>query len=669
MRLVVALLQMGGSVASGVAGPTAGPISTTPVSYWRFETADLSTDSATPGEPLRATSPSAWTSKPFASGGIVGGYAAVENASVAALGGLFPRSTGGASGVTVELLLKAGPQFQLLGNTSLFGALGPGGWVEAAVERHSLTFRADPSGGSQPSTTPCMSEQDAVLPEAVPCSRLEVPMDQAGRRTMFYLADGNWHHLAFRKDAASGEQHIFIDGQSPDGFRHPQPNRSSGAAISQPQGSFTLLGSQFDGAIDEVALFDTALSDALIAQHHADAMSHKPYTSQLRPPFSTNGAPTPDPVGGLLDPREFAPGTLCQGWVSNCTPVNCSSTNGAWQGASVYGITRGDHTQPDPLVQLQTFPSPRLVPATEPQFGRNIAWFNYPWILGVDSPTACYGCRNQTCFNAAGDPCYNASSNRFDTTALQLEFANTWYYPLYLSHDGISNETIHQVYNKHPEIPIAHTISRGDVSTLGAPGGKAIDSSVQSRPECFLQNAAGELLMPSGYPRPSGKVCNESAGQGGRCVLRPCVSCKYDCGDEIAKSDAAKYAAKWRMWHSWGLNRPIELLFDDGEYLGWYNGLRHALDQDPVMVSDYEKLQILNLSDGSRDWLTYTSQWRTKNTLAFNSVLLKDATLLTYNATYGEYTVGGDTMFRAYKNDAWMFSSNGKWESMRAINS
>jgi len=39
----------------------------------------------------------------------------------------------------------------------------------------------------------------------------------------------------------------------------------------------------------------------------------------------------------------------------------------------------------------------------------------------------------------------------------------------YLSHDGVSNATI-ELFNKHPEIPIAHTISRGDVSTLGAPG-------------------------------------------------------------------------------------------------------------------------------------------------------------------------------------------------------
>ena len=83
--------------------------------------------------------------------------------------------------------------------------------------------------------------------------------------------------------------------------------------------------------------------------------------------------------------------------------------------------------------------------------------------------------------------------------------------------------------------------------------------------------------MPSGNPRPK-VACNESAhgpnccgnsSAGGRCVLRPCVSCEHDCMDAIAKQDGATYLAKMREWQAWGLNRPLELFFDDGEYLGW----------------------------------------------------------------------------------------------------
>lgn len=71
--------------------------------------------------------------------------------------------------------------------------------------------------------------------------------------------------------------------------------------------------------------------------------------------------------------------------------------------------------------------------------------FNYPWILGVDGPAACAACHNQTCFNSAGDQCYNRSSTRFNTEEMQLEYASTWNYPLYLSHDGIQNVTMTNV--------------------------------------------------------------------------------------------------------------------------------------------------------------------------------------------------------------------------------
>ena len=88
-----------------------------------------------------------------------------------------------------------------------------------------------------------------------------------------------------------------------------------------------------------------------------------------------------------------------------------------------------------------------------------------------------------------------------------------------------------------------------------------------------------------------------------------------------------------REWQAWGLNRPLELFFDDGEYLGWCththprslktparylaiieqkfrsdNNLAHALDEDPVLVEDYEKLQIPRMPWGQRDWMTCRSK-------------------------------------------------------------
>ena len=51
--------------------------------------------------------------------------------------------------------------------------------------------------------------------------------------------------------------------------------------------------------------------------------------------------------------------------------------------------------------------------------------------------------------------------------------------------------------------------------------------------------------------------------------------------------------------------------------------MSHALDQDPMIVADYEKLGIVALPDGGRDWLSYTSMWRAKNTQTFKSGLLE----------------------------------------------
>ena len=279
------------TAASSAAAAAATSAAAAPVSYWRFEDAGSpGADSATTGGvALQPKAAASWAPKAFADGGIVGGYVEIANTSLAAAGGPFPRSAT-AAGVTVEFLFRTGRDFQRYGNSTLFaatpaaGAAG-GGWIEGGLLRHSLVWRADAS--LTPDQGECQSEQDRVLPGSVPCSRLEVPLDQAGRRTMFYLDDGAWHHIAFRKDAATGEQSIWLDGEAPDGFVSPFAANATGSAIPQPHtggtpAPFQLLPTQFDGAIDEVALWDEALPDALIARHYKDAMAHKPYSMTVR---------------------------------------------------------------------------------------------------------------------------------------------------------------------------------------------------------------------------------------------------------------------------------------------------------------------------------------------------------------------------------------------------
>jgi hypothetical protein len=103
LLLLLLLDGAGGEQHPGAPPPPVGA-SLRPVSYWRFEESDnLGADSVRPGEPLRPTGSSTWSARPFASGGIVGGYAAVDNATVAALGGsLTGKLRAGPAGARME---------------------------------------------------------------------------------------------------------------------------------------------------------------------------------------------------------------------------------------------------------------------------------------------------------------------------------------------------------------------------------------------------------------------------------------------------------------------------------------------------------------------------------------------------------------------------------------
>ena len=80
-----------------------------------------------------------------------------------------------------------------------------------------------------------------------------------------------------------------------------------------------------------------------------------------------------------------------------------------------------------------------------------------------------------------------------------------------------------------------------------------------------------------------------------------------------------------------------------------------------------EILRLVNLRRGA---VADTTRWRAKNTNTFKNALLHvDPSDLVFNATYGEYTVGGDALFRAHHNDSWEWMGNGKWQEMRTINS
>ena len=116
--------------------------------------------------------------------------------------------------------------------------------------------------------------------------------------------------------------------------------------------------------------------------------------------------------------------------------------NKSWPGpggVSILGVTPGTKTQLNAVEQLKAYPAPRLVPATAKTFGRNIAWFNYVWVDGEDSPEGCSlfrkpgarqePCTNASCYNQLGSRCWNQTAMDAMILELHTELATVWHYP------------------------------------------------------------------------------------------------------------------------------------------------------------------------------------------------------------------------------------------------
>jgi hypothetical protein len=102
------------------------------------------------------------------------------------------------------------------------------------------------------------------------------------------------------------------------------------------------LPSAFDGGIDEVALYEEAIPDALIRQHYQQMILHQPYTFELNETLSNRAIP-PDPPPHY-DLKEFAPGSQLPTMPSGVPGVQPLPTTGVNISA---------------LQQLRSYPLPR----------------------------------------------------------------------------------------------------------------------------------------------------------------------------------------------------------------------------------------------------------------------------------------------------------------------
>ena len=413
LLVAVAVAHATAPPASPVPAAASGPAAHLPRSYYRFEDAtDLMKDSAPAALHLQPKGEATRAAKTQGEGGLVGGWMQVDgcgdnwNRSLVANASQLPRQCVGSghycnpnfpcpgqpggkvggcccnttndpqgqiTGVTIEFLIKLGRCAKLNGNLTLFdtggGPYGGGSRIWIDLSRHGFSFRMEANRG------------DKALVQA--------SANGTGRASTQYLHDDQWHHVVVRRStgglAGEGKLDTWIDGQVPlsvdQWFSRPAPNPRPTSwpwALSgiKPGGYFgswmdgkwpslMMLPSSFDGGIDEVALYEEALPDALIVQHYNDAMAHKPYSSTVADKASAvtgstgddHATPPADPKPAL-DDREYPPGTLLP------TPACTDCGNPHCAEMPTTGVKLS------PLAQLQSYPLPRyqktIAPGTYP---------------------------------------------------------------------------------------------------------------------------------------------------------------------------------------------------------------------------------------------------------------------------------------------------------------
>lgn len=299
---------------------------TAPTAYWHFDGGTPYTSNVG-GVTLNKNG---YTST-IAAGGTVGNYLDMSRLiDHWHTGGNFDAT----NGFTIQSCIRVGRNFAKVRNSTLF-KLGESHYM--GLEWPYITFRVTALAGER---------------------EFKLKLDLDSTKSWSYLTDGNWHHIAFVYKT-TGSMEIWIDGQSPASFKH-----AVAAGDLYPGGGIALSWTDYTsyyGGYDELAVYETDLTDEQIYQNYEDAMiSGVHYQTALAGAVPAAYTHTTD-----LDTMEYAP-------LSTLPTVGDATVSG--------GLTA--------LQQLQDFPTPRYNPRYKMPPNMNWADITYLGGKGIDGTNA-----------------------------------------------------------------------------------------------------------------------------------------------------------------------------------------------------------------------------------------------------------------------------------------
>lgn len=419
----------------------------------------------------------------------------------------------------------------------------------------------------------------------------EIPLTGIERSEWEYYNDGQWHHFAITADLERGLVKLFVDGISPEGFRHQYfPELGdvfvnnftdlSGSAYSTfTLGNHYFTGQYEFGLFDEYALYlGTILPSSLILEHYNDVMAGNHYSFIQN--FTYKDANTPNNVLNIqnayvdlidnnyqLDPREY--------------PIGYDPQN---DGLSDLNI------QHKPIEQVLNSPFPRYLP--DNTLLRNFNWFDI-YRMGGHGHVSNYG-------NNAAE--------------LNEELALHWNYYTEIGGKASHGIQIQQFANSHPEIPAQTTLYWN-----------------QLKPS----NLSVKNLSPSYYLKDENG--NDTLNLNPACPLGPLT---ID-GQNMHKS--------YLLPRLKGLQRPINLISENGEVYPdrntWIeNKTNHYFNPD--VQSDYTAY--------GGTWKHYTARQKARLRNAYRDGLLEhDPLLLTNNTQFNYYSIDGLGGHKFFGVDGW----------------